>query len=70
MVSGGTPPYTYLWSVSPTSLRASINTPTTATTGVQFLSGPGNYTFNLMVTDSTGAASAMMDTATIYYGGR
>ncbi|MGI8988953.1 MAG: ferritin-like domain-containing protein [Bryobacteraceae bacterium] len=69
MVAGGTAPYTYLWTTALGSLNASINTPTSASTGVQFLQGPGNYTFSLMVTDSTGKVTSS-DTATVYYGGR
>lgn len=58
-------PLTYLWTVTPGSLPATIVGSTTATPTVQFNSGTGSYSFTLTVTDDTGKTAT--DTATITY---
>jgi hypothetical protein len=58
VAAGGTPPYSYLWSVSPAGAGAVLETPTSAFCVVHF-SGlpPGvfNYMLTVQVTDSLGA---------------
>ena len=57
------PPLSYQWSVSPFSPQAAIVGANSANPIVSLNSGPGGYSFTLVVTDASGNQST--DTATI-----
>jgi phospholipase C len=58
----------FAWTVAPGSLSASVLGAQTATPSVIFDSGFGTYTFQLTITDSSGATAT--DTVSVLYAGR